>query len=306
MRKYLKKIIFFCFAVLLFANAASADTKIRIVATTTVLADLAGQMTGELADIYYIASPRRSLHFINPTPKDVLMVKKADVLIYHGASAEPWLEPLILAAGRIQDFGLEGDSAVDASAGIELLDVPQTLSRMEGDIHPGGNPHYWLNPENVPAMVEAITEALSRLFPEQAPVFRANRGKYLALLRPKIEQWEIQMRPFRRMKFITYHKSWVYFAEAYGLDCVSQLEPKPGIPPGPRHLKNLKAIIRDQDILILIKEPHEESRGPNQLAKDTGIGILELHQFVGADKKISNYMEMMEFNINQLVMRGSS
>src|SRR3989338_6926999 len=142
-----------------------AGKEIRIVATTTALANLAAEITGDKADIYSIASPRQNLHFIAPTPKDVLKVKKADVFIHIGLDLEAWRPPLVDAAGRPDFICPRGSRQIDASRGVALLEIPVTLSRTEGDIHAYGNPHYWLDPDNGKTAARNIAEGLARLYP---------------------------------------------------------------------------------------------------------------------------------------------
>src|SRR3990167_8964483 len=149
---------------LLFVSAqlSFAADKIRIVTTTSTIADLTRQVVGEKADIHYVAPPRQNIHFISPTPKDMLKVKKADVFIHGGLDLEAWRDPLLQAAGNMAFLG-NGKAAIDASRGIQLLEIPQSLSRIEGDIHIYGNPHYWTDPENALIMADNIVSGLSAL-----------------------------------------------------------------------------------------------------------------------------------------------
>lgn len=283
---------------ILSSKPAMAVEQIRIVTTTSVLADLAMQITGELGDIFAVASPKRDLHKVQPTPKDVLKAKKADVFIHHGAQAEPWLLPLLNAAGR-QEF-IQGTNIIDASIGIDLLEVPGEVSRLEGDIHPQGNPHYWLNPVNAKVVVGNITEELIVLFPEYSEVFEDNNRAFQKRLDKKIEEWEIRMRPFDGKKIVTYHRSWSYFAKAYSLNIVGEIEPKPGIPVTSRHLSELIKTIGNENVQLIITEPYQNDKPPKKISQETGVKVVELLQFNGAKKDVDDYISLMEYNISKV------
>jgi len=276
--------------------ALAKDAKIKIAATTTTLASLAREIVGERAEIHDIASPTQNIHFYQPTPKDVMKVKKADILIHGGLDLEMWREPLIVAAGNPKFIG-EARAALDASEGIELLEVPASLSRAEGDIHRFGNPHYWMDPENMKRAVRNIEQGLSRLFPDSQEEFRKNAGSLTGRIDEKMREWETRLKPWRGTSIVTYHKNWSYFAKRFGFEVAGQLEPKPGIPPTPKHLAELEALMKEKGAKLIIKEAYQESRTPKKIAEETGAKVLTLAQAVGETKEGRDYISMMEENI---------
>ena len=294
--------LFFIIAVGCFglqSNPCFAESKIKVVSTTTVLADFAKQMGGDLVEVYYVASPKRDLHKVSPTPRDVLKTKKADVVIYHGLQAEPWLLPLLNAAGK-SEFMQENGKAIDASEGIQPLEVPDKITRLEGDIHPHGNPHYWLDPQNGKRMAEKITEGFVRIFPNLSTEFRKNNQVFQEVLDQKLRLWQKRMQPFKGAAVVTYHRSWSYFAQRYGLEVVGEIEPKPGIPVTSKHLNQLITRMKETQAKLLIKEPYQETKALNRLAKVSQAQVVELHQFSGAQKGVHDYLSLIEYNITQI------
>ena len=277
-----------------------AGKEIRIVATTTAPANLAAQLTAAKAEIYSIASPRQNLHFIAPTPKDVLKVKKAEVFIHIGLDLEAWRPALVDAAGRPDFICPWGSRQIDASRGVALLEIPVALSRTEGDIHAYGNPHYWLDPDNGKTAARNIAEGLARLYPGEAPLFRKNEEAFQKKLGQKIKGWEEILSPYRGRSIVTYHRSWSYFAERFGLRVVGELEPKPGIPPTANHLAGLKKIMREQNVKVIVKETFYEKRTPEKLARETGAKVVELAQAVGEVKEVKDFAGMIDYNVRQL------
>ncbi len=297
----MKKIIAVFFAVLLFHGPAVwAQEKIRIVASTATLAEIASEIAGEKAEIYAVASPKRDIHFISPTPKDVLKVKKADVFISAGLDLEAWRGPLLDAAGKPALMWPAGERHIDVSKGIMLLEIPASLSRLEGDIHAYGNPHYWSDPENGKIIARNIAEGLARLYPQDADFFTQNEKAFEENLDRKTKDWQALLAPFQGRKVVTYHRSWPYFLKRFGLESAGEIETKPGIPPTARHLAEIKKVMKENNVKIIIKESYFESHTPEKVAKDTGAVVLDLTQSVGETDEVPDYAAMIDSNVRRL------
>lgn len=276
-----------------------AVEKIKIVTTTSTFASIVQEITGDKAEIYYVASPKRDIHFISPTPKDVLKLRKAAVFIHGGLDLEVWRGPLIDASGRREFMPASGARAIDVSEGIGLVEIPTSLSRVQGDIHAFGNPHYWLDPANGKIIARNIAEGLSLLYPEDAGFFRKNAESFSASLDQKLEEWKRRMLPFQGQPVITYHKSWPYFLNRFGLVTVGYLEPKPGIPPTPKHIQELVHIMKEKNVSIVIKEAFQENKTSQKLAKETRGKVLDLVTSPEANKQVPDYFSVFDYNIRQ-------
>ena len=278
---------------------ALAADKIRVVATMSTLGEFTQKIMGAEADIHVVAKPGRNIHFIQPTPKDVLKVKKADVLIHSGLDLEAWRQPLLNAAGNSRFLGTSED-AIDASQGIQLLEIPTSVSRIEGDIHVFGNPHYWTDPENAKQMVRNIADGLGRIYPESAARYQANAEVLIARIDQSEMKWKSALAPYRGMTLVTYHRSWPYFAERFGFKIVGYIEPKPGTPPTAKHLQELTELMKTNKVRLVIKEIYNEKRAAEKVAHDAGVPLVTLLQFAGEDKT-AGYIEMMDENVKRIV-----
>ena len=272
-----------------------AENKIRIVTTTSNLADFASVITGDAAEVYAVAPPGRDIHFIQPTPRDVLKVKKADVFIHDGLDLEAWRDPLLDAAGNMRLLG-SGEASIDASRGIPLLEIPVSLSRSEGDIHLFGNPHFWTDPENAKTMAGNIAEGLARLYPDKAELFKTRARKLQSEIEAKLAEWSVRMKPYAGTQVVVFHNSWPYLARRFGLEIAGYIEPKPGIPPTAKHLRDLTARIKEKKAKLVIKEAYNESRPAEKVAREAGVPLVTLYQFAGQDKT-NRYLEVMEKDI---------
>lgn len=298
--KFLTRKIFIVLAGLLFASQpVFAGEPLKIVTTTSVLASLAQEIAGDHAEVFYVASPKRDIHKVTPTPKDVLKTRKADVFIYHGLQAEPWLLPLLNAVGK-NAFLEVGGNSIDASKGIEPLEVPSEVTRLEGDIHPHGNPHYWVDPHQAQKMATTITKGLSRIRPSEAAFFQKQNEAFQAKLEGKLSDWSRRMQPFKGTPVVTYHRSWSYFAKAFDLEVVGEIEPKPGIPVTSKHLGELKSQMKTREVKLILIEPHQKQKIATKLAKVTGAQVAQLIQFTKAVKGVEDYLSLIDYNVTQI------
>lgn len=295
----MKKIAVFALSVfyfLSFLTPAQASEKIKIAVTTSTIADLTFSIAGEKAEIYTIASPSQNIHFISPTPKDVLKTKRADVFIHGGLDLEAWREPLLDAAAK-REF-ISGERSIDVSQGIPLLEVPESLSRIHGDVHVHGNPHYSVDPEAAEQMAQNIADGLSLLYPEDRVVFQKNASALKTKLESKMTEWQERMKPFAGEPVVCYHNSWVYFLQRFHLKSFGFLEPNPGIPPTPRHLKELIEQMKTAHVKVIVREAFNESGTPQKTAKATGAKVVLLASEPGEIK--GDYTALIEHNLNEL------
>jgi ABC-type Zn uptake system ZnuABC Zn-binding protein ZnuA len=289
---------------LLFAVAVPAGfpdgEKIKIVATTSTLASIAGEITGEKAKIDFIAAPNRDVHSIAPTPRDIMKLKNADIFIHAGLDLEAWRGPLLDAVGRLDLMWPTGERQIDVSKGISLLEVPDSLSRAQGDIHAYGNPHYWTDPLNAKVIAGNIAKSLAAIYPGESTYFDQNLRAFNERIDQKMEEWKQVAAVFRGQWLIVYHNSFPYFFERFGLQLAGTIEPKPGIPPTAKHLAELIRLMKEKKAGVIIREPFEESRSPRKLAEQTGARVLTLSQSVGEPRGASDYFLLMDYNLRTL------
>lgn len=295
-------------AVMVLAGGVGAAQPLRVVATLSVFADLVKQVGGDDVQVSSVASPRFNPHFIEPKPSDVLKVKQADLLVDAGLDLEAWRAPLLDAAGNPNLFpGSQGE--LDLSVGIPLLEVPdRPLSRLMGDIHIYGNPHYWLNPENAKIMARAIAVKLAELDPAHAAAHQKRLLDFLTRLDQQIVQWKQAAASIQGKEAVAYHNEWPYLTEFLGIKVDHFLEPKPGIPPGPKQLGLLEAYMKAHGVRVIVQPTYVPRGAAEALAKRTGATVVILCQNVGELPQANDYVSCIDYNVQQLVhaMRSSS
>ncbi|MST95159.1 MAG: zinc ABC transporter substrate-binding protein [Pedosphaera sp.] len=283
-------------------HAAVAAAKLNVVATFPDFGVIAQAVGGDNIKITTLARGTEDPHFVDARPSFIRVLNQADVLLEGGAELEVgWLPPLLTGA-RNAKILIDGPGRVVMSRGIRLLGLPTgPIDRSMGDVHPAGNPHYWLDPANGKIMAGQLAEVFSRLDAANADAYRANLKKFSDRLDQKIADWTKALEPYRGVKVVTYHKSYEYFAERFGLSVVGQIEPKPGIEPSPTHITALIPRMKLEGVKLLLIEPNRPRRTPDYVAKATGARLLLLPDKVGAHEKVTDYIGLFDYDVAQIV-----
>ena len=269
--------------------------EIKVVTTTTVIYDLVKEIGKEKVKVDYICRGDQDPHFLEILPSNMLKLRNAELVFKIGLGLEMWLQQII-DGSRNDKLKL-----IDLSKDIEKKEVPTgKIDASQGDVHPYGNPHYWLDPENAKIMAKNICEALSDESPDNAEYFKKNLDDYTAKLNSKIVEWKTKMSNLKGKPIITFHKSWVYFVEKFGIKVVGQVEPKPGIPPTPSHNAELVNEIKKTGVKIILMENYYSDNAPNQLARTTGTKVVKVANAVYGQEGINSYIQMMDSIVNSL------
>jgi zinc/manganese transport system substrate-binding protein len=189
---------------------------------------------------------------------------------------------------------------IDCSAGINVLEVPRSLDRAEGDVHPKGNPHYNLDPQNGRIIARNIADGLTRNYPQHKAVFEKNLAAYLADLDKAMARWQGLATPLKGVKFVAYHGDWAYFANRYGLQQIGNIEVKPGIEPTPNHLVGLAQKMQQEKVQVIIYGPQSD-RYPRQLASQTGAAVVRLQSTGGGTAESDTYIKFIDYNLRGLL-----
>jgi zinc/manganese transport system substrate-binding protein len=299
-QKYARLVLLLFFTV---AGPTKAEVKkLNIVASTADMAALTQEVGGDKIDVESIAKGYQDPHFVEAKPSFLLKLRKADLLICVGLQLEiGWLPPLIAQSGnpRIQ-VGAPG--YLDASQFSEILEIPQgAITRAEGDVHPLGNPHYWLDPNNGRRIAKGIADKLADLDPNDAPYFQQRFQTFDKRLSTAEQKWDALMRPYRGRKAVTYHRSIPNFARRFGLDVIGYVEPQPGIPPSPRHTIELIQLIKREKCKVVLVEPYFDLKTPKSIGRETGAQVVVYLPSVGGEKQVTTYFELFDYNLGLLV-----
>ena len=274
---------------------------LRVVTTTADLAALAREVGGDRVEVTSLANPTQDPHSVDPKPSFILQVNRADLLIAVGRELEiGWLPALITSArnAKVQP-GAAG--YLDASTGVKILEIPTgQITRAMGDVHPLGNPHYWLDPANGRIIARTIKDKLSTLAPADRTTFEQRYAQFDTRLAAAEKKWDAMLAPYRGAKLVTYHRSWPNFMERWGLNVMGYVEPKPGIPASPSHIIQLIEDMTRQGVKLIVMEPYFSPKTPQSIAARVGGTVLVLAPSVGAAKEAADYIQLFDYNIGKL------
>jgi zinc/manganese transport system substrate-binding protein len=280
---------------------ANAAAPLQVVTSTTDLYDIARAVGGNRITATHIGEGYQDPHFIEAKPSFVLQLRKADVWAFVGLDLEIGWMPLLLDGARNPRIRPGGSGYLDVSRAVPVLDQAQgNVDRSQGDVHPLGNPHYWLDPENGRRIARLFQQKFAQLDPQGAGTYAANEKAFEAKLDAAERSWAPALAQIKGKPVVAWHTSWRYFAEFNGMNIVGFMEPKPGVPPSPSHLAGLIATMRRTGAKVIVMEPFYDRKTADLVASRVGGKVLVLPTSVGGVKGLNDYVALLSHDVRQL------
>ena len=287
-----------CAVALVFLPAGAEAKKLNVITATTDMAALVQEVGGDHINVESLAKGYQDPHFVEPKPSFLLKLRQADLLIVVGLQLEiGWLPPLITQSGnsRIQ---VSAPGYLDASQFAEILEIPTgVVTRAMGDVHPLGNPHYWLDPNNGRRIARGFAQKLGELDPGDNAYFQQRFQDFDKRLTAAEQKWDSEMAPYRGRKLVTYHNSFPNFAKHFHLEVIGYVEPRPGIPPTPSHTIELIGLMKRENCKLVLVEPYFDLKTPNSIGAATGGKVVVYLPSVGGEKQVTTYFELFDYDI---------
>lgn len=274
----------------------SASAGLKVVASTSDLAYFAKVVGGDLVEVNSIANPKADLHYVETRPSYMVKLRDADVVLEVGLELDMWMTRLVDGSrnNRVK--------VVDCSKYVKPLEVPAFKPDASyGDLHRFGNPHYWLSPDNVGPIMQSITEGLSQVDPEHADSFEKNRQTFMDELDKELPAIKEMAAPLKGMELITYHNSWPYFAEYFGIELPGFIEKFPGVAPSPSHVSDVIDLVKQDHIKVIGMEPYFDKRIPEKIASVTGAKVVVLYPSIGGRNENESYIDWLKGDVQALL-----
>lgn len=326
------------FGIAVAALSAAATADLQIVTTTQDLASIAKSVGGSKVRVSALVSGARDPHRLDARPSYMSLLAKADLYIAIGLDLEVGYEEAILRGSRNSKVQKGARGHVHAGDWAVVIDKPTgSVSRAQGDIHPYGNPHVWLDPYNGRLIAVKLGEKMAGLDPANAASYRSNAQAFVAELdrrtfgaalvgrfgadtlwswllkkellstldekgaRGQLSGWTGKMAPYVGTRVITYHKSWNYFINRFGLAGAGELEPKPGIDPTPSHVAKMVETAKSQNVRIILQEPFYSRRNADFVAQRSNAKVVVAPGSVGHTAAAKDYFSLFDTIISQFV-----
>ena len=247
---------------------AAAHAKLRVAASINDLASIASSVGGDQVEVFAIARPKSDVHRVEVLPSYMVKVSRAQIYLKVGLGLDRW------ADGVIDGSRNSRLHIVDCSEDVAVLEKRAKVDASMGDVHPFGNPHYWLDPRNGARIAHTIAAAFAKADPAHASDYHARAEAFARQTEEAYKRGKEGVRAIRNRTMITYHASWVYFANAFDFTILGTAEPVPGIPPTARHLAGLVSIVKSRKTPVFLQEPYFSSDAGRFLARQTGIRVI--------------------------------
>ena len=242
-------------SILLLLAPGFAQAKLNVVTTVTDLAAITSEVAGENASVESIAKGTQDPHFVEAKPSFMLKVSKADLVVAVGLDLEVGWLPSLIQGARNPKVRAGEKGYLEVGPLVDPIELPSgKLSRAEGDVHPDGNPHFYLDPIRVGKAGEVIAARLGELDPAHAADY-TKRAKALSdRMKSKTDAWKKRIEKTGVKKVVTFHKTLSYFFDRFGIANSAQLEPKPGIPPTSGHIIEVIETMKSQKVSLILVE----------------------------------------------------
>jgi ABC-type Zn uptake system ZnuABC Zn-binding protein ZnuA len=232
--------------------------RLRVVATTTQVADLAANVGGDRVQVTSLLKPGIDAHDYEPSPADIEAVARADVVLQNGAGLEEWLDDTIESSGF-------GGPVVDTSQGVRLRQV-------------GGetDPHIWQNPRNAQLMAATIERALAQAEPAAAAAFKANLAAYTGQLKALDAEVERRIDGLANRKVVTDHDAFHYYLDRYGLEFVGSVIPSSDSSAelSGRDIRDLAAKVKATGVKAIFSETTLSPKAAQTIGAETGVRVV--------------------------------
>jgi zinc/manganese transport system substrate-binding protein len=299
----MKHLCFLSFVVGAWSAAAQpAAAELQIVATTSDLAYFAQTVGGDRVHVDAICQGAQDPHFVQARPSYMVTLSRADLVISVGLELEVGWLPSLIQGARNPDINPGHPGYLEAASAVHPIDIPVGgVDRSRGDIHPFGNPHFWLDPLNAKLAAHAIAARMAQLDPSNAPLFRANDAAFGKRIDAKMQQWSAQMAPFKGAKIASYHATFNYFHQRFGLNGIGYLEDRPGIPPSPAHLVDLIRQMKEQQVPVVFHESFYDKSTSEMVGARAGAKVLVLPTSVGGASGTETYEKLIDYLVSRFV-----
>src|SRR5689334_2160471 len=273
----MKSLIRYFLPMIVFLAAAPAFAHLKVATSLTDLASVAQLVGGKHVTAISLCRGFEDPHFVPAKPSLMKAIQHADIFVSTGLELDGGWLPLVLPGSRNPKIQPGAKGFVDASQGVTVLEKPSgTVSRAEGDIHPLGNPHYYLDPKALEVVANHLADVFSGLDPANAADYAANAKAFGEKMEASLEKWEKQMEPYKGASIVAYHPNFVYFAERFGLKLFGTVEPKPGIPPSPHYVNDLAESMKKAGVKVVVYQPYYNADAAKQVAERAGGVALEI------------------------------
>ena len=294
----MKKIIIIltCFLI-----SFSLFAKLRIITTYQYMKDITDRIGKDKVKVIALSPGNWDPHVIVPRPSLIAQARQADLLIINGGQLEiGWIPPVLRQANNAKIMPSK-KGFLDLSTFVKMIQVPDSVSRAQGDIHPAGNPHFHLDPHNIPIIANAISDKLIDLDPDNMEFYNRNKEEFVNQWKIKTAEWAKKLEPLKGKKYIEFHKNFDYFLERFGLVVLDTIEPLPGIPPTSKHTIELIKELKTEKVAKILHDVYHSSKATRLISQKTDVPWIVVPHDVHSIKIVTDLFKLYDEIVNRLL-----
>jgi zinc/manganese transport system substrate-binding protein len=283
------------------ALALPACAALNILACEPEWGALAQELGGDKVSVYNATNAYQDPHHVQAKPSLLARARSADMVVCTGAQLEiGWLPILQQQAGNSKiQAGQPG--YFEAAQFVRMLEVPSSVDRSLGDVHPGGNPHIQTDPRNIGLVAAGMAKRLAEVDPANAAFYQGNYKAFAARWNAAVSNWEKQAAPLKGMVIVVHHKAFGYLENWLGLKEIATLEPKPGVEPTGAHLSEVLALLERQPAKAVVRSVYNDARGSEWLSERAKIPVVVLPFTVGGSEKAKDLFGLYDDTVQKLL-----
>jgi zinc/manganese transport system substrate-binding protein len=283
------------------AFASPAQAALKVLATTADWAALATELGGDQVNVYTATNALQDVHQVDAKPSLVARVRTADLVVANGAELEiGWLPVLVQESGNAK-IRPGSPGYFEATSAVKLMDVPTSVDRSQGDIHPLGNPHIQLDPRNVAAVAKALTARLASLDAANAPYYQARGNDFQARWQQAMARWGAAAAPLKGVPVVVIHRDQAYLCRWLGLTQLAAIEPKPGVPPSAGYLGELVTRLSTSKPKMILANAYNDPKAAQWLSQKVGAPVVTLPFSVGGTPAAKDLFGLFDDTLARLL-----
>lgn len=296
----IKRYIFLLAGLLVFQFSLLFASGVSVVVTYPYIGSIAHEIGKDRISLDVLARGDYNPHTIIPKPSFIAKLRGADLVIINGAQLEiGWLPPLLNQANN--GSLMPGKAGfLDLSGCVSLIESAKSVSREMGDVHPDGNPHFVLDPHNIPLIALAICDRLSALDPVNKGYYRNNYATFVKKWDARLKYWDGEFVKLKNVRVVEYHRLYDYLLRRYGLIISGTLEPLPGIPPTARHIADIERISSDAGVSFILQDVYNPGDAGAYIARKTGAALVILPHDVGSVSESGDIFKLFDEILRRL------
>lgn len=287
-----------------------ASAKVKVVTTVPELAYAAGAIGGDLVEAKALLRGRENPHFVDAVPEFTRLTAEADVVCIVGLDLEIGYMPAVLTRSGNAKVQPGGAGYCEAGKSVQAIEKPTgPIDRSMGDVHPSGNPHFFLSPKALAASGATIVAALSAADPAHAQAYRQGHAQFEKAMMALDHEIDVILTPLKKLQkdnggrgvIIEYHREFSYFLADHGLLSSGSIEEKPGVPPSAGRLAEVALTAKSSGVRVALAADYFPKKTLDRFAELSGIPLVIVPTMIQAGTKTATYDELQRHIARSLV-----